>query len=91
MAANPNSTSETLPPGVLAALLPRRIRPIPTVLGAFPGGITDVSTPDSNLVYNKYDLLCPRPECGSIILRTGVAKLVEKPSVQVRVWSTISA
>ncbi|KAJ7139464.1 hypothetical protein C8R44DRAFT_727520 [Mycena epipterygia] len=82
MATNPNSTSETLPPGVLAALLPRRNRPIPTALASFPGGITDVSMPDSNLLYNKYDLLCPRPECRSIILRTDVAKLVEKPSVQ---------
>ncbi|KAJ6573938.1 Mss4-like protein [Mycena vulgaris] len=82
MAANTSSTSEALPPGVFAALLPRRNRPIPTALASFPGGITDVSTPDANSLYNKYDLLCPRPECGSIILRTGIAKLLERPSIQ---------
>ncbi|KAJ7674453.1 Mss4-like protein [Mycena rosella] len=71
-----------LPPGVLTALLPRRNRPIPTALASFPGGIADVSTPDGDSLYNKFDLLCPRPECGSIILRAGVAKLLERPSIQ---------
>jgi len=79
-ASEPEQTS--LPPGVFAALLPRRIRPVPTALASFPGGLTDASTLDSNVLYNKYDLLCPRPECGSIILRTGVAKLLERPSIQ---------
>ncbi|KAJ7652001.1 hypothetical protein DFH06DRAFT_1094152 [Mycena polygramma] len=86
MAANSSSASESeqtsLPPGVFAALIPRRIRPVPTALAAFPTGITDVSTSDSGVVYNKFDLLCPRPECGSIILRQGVAKLLERPSIQ---------
>ncbi|KAJ7451156.1 Mss4-like protein [Mycena latifolia] len=85
MATNSSSTEPeqaSLPPGVFAALLPRRNRPIPTALASFTGGITDVSTPDANVLYNKYDLLCPRPECGSIILRTGVAKLLERPSIQ---------
>jgi hypothetical protein len=89
MATNSSTTSDLtqergLPPGVFAALLPRRNRPTPTALTAFPGGIADVITPDADLLYNKYDLLCPRPECGSIILRTGVGKLVERPSIQVR-------
>ncbi|KAJ7171740.1 Mss4-like protein [Mycena crocata] len=84
MADNPNSTNkeQSLPPGVLTALLPRRIRPVPTALAAFPGGIADISIAESNVLYNKYDLLCPRPECGSIIIHKGVAKLIQRPSVQ---------
>lgn len=72
----------SLPPGVLEALLPRQNRPKPTLLSSFSAGVQDVCTPDSDLLYNKYDLLCPRLECGSIILRTGVAKLLERPSVR---------
>ena len=30
---------------------------------------------------NKYDLLCPRLGCGSVILKNGVATLVERESV----------
>jgi hypothetical protein len=32
---------------------------------------------------NKFDLLCPRDGCGSVILKNGVAKLIEAASVQV--------
>ncbi|KAF8582938.1 acyl-CoA N-acyltransferase [Ramaria rubella] len=31
---------------------------------------------------NAFDILCPRPGCGSIILKAGVAKLQHAPSVQ---------
>jgi hypothetical protein len=68
-----------------ALLRPSKNRPTGRTLASFSDGITEVSMPESHSLVNKYDLLCPRPECGSIILRTGVAKLVEKPSVQVRV------
>ncbi|KAJ7451173.1 Mss4-like protein [Mycena latifolia] len=72
-----------IPPGVMEALLrPSTSRPASRTLASFSGGVTDVSMPESEFLSNKYDLLCPRPACGSIILRTGVAKLVEKPSVQ---------
>ena len=33
---------------------------------------------------NAYDLLCPRPGCGSVILKKGVGSWVERESVQVR-------
>ncbi|KAJ7771923.1 hypothetical protein DFH07DRAFT_768044 [Mycena maculata] len=62
MADNAISTSqpeEALPPGVFAALLPRRSRPEPTPLTSFPG--------DANIF---------------IILRKGVARLMERPSIQ---------
>ncbi|KAJ7629338.1 Mss4-like protein [Mycena rosella] len=74
-----------IPPGVMEALMrPSKNRPASRTLASFAGGVADVSTPESGseLLLNRYDLLCPRPECGSIILRTGVAKLVEKPSFQ---------
>ncbi|KIY52199.1 Mss4-like protein, partial [Fistulina hepatica ATCC 64428] len=31
---------------------------------------------------NKYDLICPREGCGSLILKKGVAKFTERASVQ---------
>jgi len=37
---------------------------------------------------NKFDLICPREGCGSIILKEGVGKLVERASEQVRIaWT----
>ncbi|KAJ7102485.1 Mss4-like protein [Mycena belliarum] len=72
-----------IPPGVMEALLrPSTNRPTSRTLASFPNGVTDVSTPASEHQVNKHDLLCPRPECGSVILLAGVAQLVEKPSVQ---------
>ncbi len=34
---------------------------------------------------NKFNLLCPRSQCGSIILKKGVGRWVERESVQVRI------
>ncbi|KAJ7480084.1 Mss4-like protein, partial [Mycena galericulata] len=82
------------PPGVLDALLrPSRTRPVARALDSFPGGVSDVSdttsesesepdNSDTPRTHNKYDLLCPRPGCGSVILRAGVGTLVERSSVQ---------
>jgi hypothetical protein len=52
-------------------------------LSAFAGGIVDVSVRSPDASMNKFDLLCPRNGCGSVILKSGVAKLVDAPSVQV--------
>ncbi|KAJ6519256.1 Mss4-like protein [Mycena sanguinolenta] len=77
------SGADSMPPGVMEALLrPSRTRPVSRTLESFSSGIAEVSMPESDSQFNKYDLLCPRPGCGSIILRSGVGKLVEKPSVQ---------
>eukprot|EP00918_Siedleckia_nematoides_P041072 GHVU01089138.1.p1 GENE.GHVU01089138.1~~GHVU01089138.1.p1 ORF type:complete len:170 (+),score=8.41 GHVU01089138.1:30-539(+) len=55
-------------------------RPSPKLLPSFPVGIADVS--DATTA-NKYDLLCPRSGCGSTILKKGVAKLVQRESLQI--------
>jgi hypothetical protein len=49
----------------------------------FVNGVMDVidSTSDG-ASFNKFDLLCPRAGCGSIILNKGVAKWVERESEQ---------
>ena len=59
-----------------------RKRPPSQLLSEFANGIADVVSTDDGSV-NKYDLLCPRKQCGSIILKKGVATMVEKPSMQV--------
>jgi len=46
---------------------------------------TDPDQPGRPL--NTYDLLCPRPGCGSIILKKGVGSWVERESVQVRKYA----
>ncbi|KAF7303767.1 hypothetical protein MIND_00606300 [Mycena indigotica] len=73
--------STTLPQGAHEALQ-RPSNPEPAgarTLASFPAGLSDVSSPSAN----RYDLLCPRPECGSIILKAGVGKLVQAPSTKI--------
>ncbi|KAK7467395.1 hypothetical protein VKT23_004451 [Stygiomarasmius scandens] len=53
-------------------------RPHPHPLSSFSNGISDITTEQTN----KYDLLCPRVGCGSVILRKGVAKLKERESLK---------
>lgn len=80
---------QNLPPGVWEAL--NRPSSSTTVaaqpLSAFENGISDVimATHEENASTNKFDLICPRPGCGSLILKTGVAKLVEKAGEQVHI------
>ncbi|KAJ7472268.1 acyl-CoA N-acyltransferase [Mycena galericulata] len=72
------------PPGVLEALQrPSDNIPASRLLSSFIGGITDVSVFEHDTLVNKFDLLCPRSDCGSVILKSGVAKLIEAPSVQI--------
>ncbi|KAJ7220498.1 acyl-CoA N-acyltransferase [Mycena pura] len=62
---------------------PRQIRSF----SSFPGGVADVSSsspssdPKSGPLINKFDLLCPREGCSSLILKSGVAKVIEAPNV----------
>ncbi|KAK2467925.1 hypothetical protein APHAL10511_000220 [Amanita phalloides] len=60
----------------------KRDKPPSQLLSEFAGGIADVVSTDDDGSINKYDLLCPRKECGSVILKKGVAMLAERPSVQ---------
>ena len=56
------------------------------LFSGFANGITDVVALDGQRAgtsVNKYDLMCPRQECGSIILKKGAAVWVERSSVQV--------
>lgn len=78
---------QSIPPGVLEALH-RRSNPSSSskLISDFPNALSDVL--DSNgkrpgVSVNKYDLLCPRGDCGSIILKKGVGEWVERASVQV--------
>jgi len=77
------SPDQTIPPGLLEALQrPSRSKPSPKLLTSFPGGVADVATEVGESHFNKFDLLCPRNDCKSIILKKGVAKLVERSSVE---------
>ncbi|KAF7369040.1 Acyl-CoA N-acyltransferase [Mycena venus] len=61
---------------------PSNRNPAPHLLSSFPGGVSEVSWIESDILVNKFDLLCPRSDCGSVILKRGVAKLAEATSVQ---------
>lgn len=82
------SPDQTIPPGLMEALQrPSRSTPLPPkLLASFPGGVTHVAMEVGESRFNKFDILCPRSDCGSIILKKGIAKLVERASVQVIVY-----
>ncbi|KZT25593.1 Mss4-like protein [Neolentinus lepideus HHB14362 ss-1] len=74
------SQSQQIPAGLWEALQSPSSRPKRTtkLLGTFSDGLQDVTSENSN----KFDLLCPRDGCGSIILKSGAATLTERPSIQ---------
>jgi len=78
--------NQQIPPGVLEALRRRPdVIPSSRLISDYPNGLTDLLQPDSNaegVSVNKFKLLCPRDGCGSIILKKGVGKWVERASVQ---------
>ncbi|KAI0777647.1 acyl-CoA N-acyltransferase [Trametes elegans] len=84
------SGSQQLPPGLWEALQQQsstRGRPVARLLTSFPNAVQDVVSDvgqdaAGGLPTNKYDLLCPRLGCGSVILKSGVASWVERESVQ---------
>ncbi|TFK65991.1 acyl-CoA N-acyltransferase [Pluteus cervinus] len=86
------NATELAPPAIpnqaiQEALWANSTRPPPTgkPLSGFPGGILDVTlseSPDHGALTNRYDLICPQPSCGSVILKHNVAKWVERASVQ---------
>lgn len=89
-----NSTPKTyqqVPEGVWDALLRsspsgRTGRP----LSSFDSIVSVTTQTASGSLMNKFDLLCPREGCGSIILKEGVGKWVERASEQVRLTCTDS-
>jgi len=54
-------------------------KPFKQPLIGFSGGVAQVTNANST---NKVDLLCPRPGCTSVILKSDIAKLTERPSVK---------
>ncbi|KAJ7267488.1 acyl-CoA N-acyltransferase [Mycena rebaudengoi] len=80
---HPSGSSQSVPPGIFEALQrPSRNPPTSRLLSSFPAGLAHVSSSSSDGPVNKFDLLCPRDGCGSVILKNGVAKLIEAASVQ---------
>ena len=77
----PSSSEAQLQADALAALAQssRKPRPIAALLNSFDSAVATVSDSGSN----KFDLLCPRAGCGSLVLKAGVAEYIEAPSVEV--------
>ncbi|KAI0826657.1 acyl-CoA N-acyltransferase [Trametes gibbosa] len=82
--------AQALPAGLWEALerSSRSARASARLLTSFPNAVKDVITETNEgsaggPPANKHDLLCPRPGCGSVILKDGVAGWVERESVQV--------
>ncbi|KAH7911764.1 acyl-CoA N-acyltransferase [Hygrophoropsis aurantiaca] len=82
----PSSTQvQSLPPGVWEALQrPSGQQSNVRKLADIAGGLAEVTSQNSNDGdrLNKFDLTCPRDGCGSIILKSGVGKLVERVSLE---------
>ncbi|KAF9004608.1 acyl-CoA N-acyltransferase [Cyathus striatus] len=75
--------SDGMPPGLWEALKSStRNRQSGRLIHSFENGIAGVLTDNTGGSENKFDLLCPRDGCGSLILKAGVAKWVERASVQ---------
>ena len=88
-AASAWQTHQQVPEGVWDALLHKSSSSrTGRLLSSFDSiGSVTTKTVAGGLV-NKFDLICPREGCGSIILKEGVGKLVERASEQVRIaWT----
>lgn len=87
--------NQSIPPGVLEALRrPKDSIPSSKLISDFPHALSDLLEPDEEkpgVSVNKFDLLCPRLDCGSVILKKGAGKWVERASVQVRAYLTLVA
>lgn len=55
-------------------------KPEKTTWLSFSGDATQAANGDKS---NKFDLICPRPDCNSIILKPGCSTLVERPNIVV--------
>lgn len=75
---------QSLPPGLLEALQRPSIKSASRLLNSFENVLEVCADPDNTgAPLNKYAIACPRPECGSLMLKTSTAKWVERASVQV--------
>lgn len=82
----PPSQAPKIPPGLWESLQrpATRAPPVAQLLPSYTSGLDDVAeqSPSSSVRTNKFDLLCPRSGCGSIILKNGAATLIERESLQ---------
>ncbi|KAF7971952.1 hypothetical protein HWV62_19415 [Athelia sp. TMB] len=80
----PDAPEPAMPPGLWDALnRPAGNRRTPSLFSALD--LKDLAAEGSN----KYDILCPREKCASIILKAGVGKLVERGSIKAnyhKIW-----
>lgn len=77
-------TTQSLPPGLLEALQRPTNNSASRLLNSFENVLEVCADPNNTgSSTNKYAITCPRPECGSLMLKGGVAKWVERASVQV--------
>ncbi|KAF8880498.1 Mss4-like protein [Infundibulicybe gibba] len=77
-----DSQGQAVPAGVWEALQrPSKNLKSSQLLSEFPTADDLIKTDPDGLV-NKYALVCPRQECGSLILKEGAAAWVERASVQ---------
>jgi len=76
----------SIPPNILEALgRPKDGNLAGKLISDFHHGLSDLLELDdscSQTSVNKYNLVCPRSECGSLVLKKDVAKWVERASVQ---------
>lgn len=76
-------TTQSLPPGLLEALQRPTNNSASRLLNSFENVLEVCADPNNTgSSTNKYAITCPRPECGSLMLKGGVAKWVERASVQ---------
>jgi len=83
---NFSSQTQQLQHGILAALQrrPNTVH-LSRLLSDFPNGIPDLTNMDrEGVLVNKFDLLCPKANCGSIILKKGVGMWAERSSIQLQ-------
>ena len=85
--SEPQPQGQDIPHGLWEALQrSSSARPVARVFTGFPGGILELTEPHSTkqgTLVNKFDIVCPRTGCGSVILKRGVGEWVERESVQV--------
>ncbi|KZT70613.1 Mss4-like protein [Daedalea quercina L-15889] len=85
LAASEPVAPPNVPAGLWEALQRSAItrnRAVGRALAAFPNGAQDLAVDEGQgTLRNKHDLLCPRSGCGSVILKSGIAALVERMSM----------
>jgi len=88
--AGPSEGTQSLPPGLLEALQRPTNNLSSRLLNSFEN-VLEVTVPDSEnagATLNKFALACPRPGCGSLMLKPGGAKWVERASIQLEPTGT---